>query len=81
MALDPAAFLSPGDFRARVDAFIDALKASPTKAGVDEILYPGELSQRLKRERKAAGKFLLLETHYHELLKLGEELGLSEALS
>jgi len=81
MALDPAAFLAADEFRRRVDAFIDGLKASPTKAGVDEILYPGELSQRLKRERKAAGRFLLPETHYRELLKLGEELGLNEALT
>jgi LDH2 family malate/lactate/ureidoglycolate dehydrogenase len=80
MVIDPAAFLGVDEFRRRVDAFIDDLKASPTKAGVDEILYPGELSQRLKRERRAAGRFLLPETHYHELAKLAEELGLSAAL-
>jgi LDH2 family malate/lactate/ureidoglycolate dehydrogenase len=80
MALDPAAFLGADEFRRRVDAFIDDLKSSPTRAGVDEILYPGELSQRLKRERKAAGRFLLPETHYHELVKLAEELGLDAAL-
>jgi LDH2 family malate/lactate/ureidoglycolate dehydrogenase len=81
LALDPAAFLPVEEFRRRVDAFIDELKASPTKAGVSEILYPGELSQRLKRDRKAAGRFLLPETHYHELCRLAEDLGLSAALT
>ncbi len=80
MVIDPAAFLPASEFRRRVDGFIDALKASPTKAGVDEILYPGELSQRLKRERWAAGRFLLPETHYQALVALGAELGINEAL-
>ena len=56
MVLDPAVFLPAAEFRSRVDKFIDDLKSSPTKAGVDEILYPGERSQRLKRgTAKVAG--------------------------
>jgi LDH2 family malate/lactate/ureidoglycolate dehydrogenase len=80
MALDPGAFLPIAEFRRRVDAFIDDYKASPRKAGVDEIVYPGERSQRLKRERQAAGRFLMPRSHYDVLNALGEELGLNEQL-
>jgi LDH2 family malate/lactate/ureidoglycolate dehydrogenase len=80
MALDPAAFMPLDEFRRRVDSFIDDLKASPTRSGVQEILYPGERSQRLKRERRSADRFLLPVSHYQGLRALGQELGLDEIL-
>jgi LDH2 family malate/lactate/ureidoglycolate dehydrogenase len=80
MALDPASFLAIDEFRRRVDAFIDEVKASPKRPGVDEILYPGEMSQRLKRQRKEAGVFLLPASHYEALVALAKDLGLEGML-
>jgi LDH2 family malate/lactate/ureidoglycolate dehydrogenase len=80
MALDPASFLPPDEFRSRVDAFINLVKASPKRSGVDEILYPGEKSQRLKRQRKKVDVFHLPASHYQSLVSLAEELGLDESL-
>ena len=80
MALDPAAFLPAEEFLGRVDAYIERVKSSPTKAGVTEIMYPGEGSQRLKRQRKAAGRFALPASHYHGLVELAKEVGMAGAL-
>jgi LDH2 family malate/lactate/ureidoglycolate dehydrogenase len=77
MALDPAAFMPIEEFRRQVDAFIDDVKSSPKRAGVDEILYPGEMSQRLKRQRRQTGHFLVPLSHYQALVALSEELGLN----
>ncbi|MEE9286310.1 MAG: Ldh family oxidoreductase [Dehalococcoidia bacterium] len=80
MALDPSAFLEAREFRQRVDAYIDRVKASARKPGVEEILYPGEGSQRLKRQRKAAGQFAIPASHYHGLVGLAKDLGMEGAL-
>jgi len=80
MAIDPAAFLDAAEFRRRVDAFIDGIKASPPKQGMDEILYPGERSQTLKRQRREAGSFLIPASHHDTLVALAEELGLGQFL-
>ncbi len=48
--VNPAFFGGEGQFRARVDAMIDELKACPTQEGVKEILYPGELEWRREAE-------------------------------
>ncbi|MEO5589592.1 MAG: Ldh family oxidoreductase [Gemmatimonadaceae bacterium] len=44
--LDISAFMEPDTFRDRVDATIGGIKASRRRPGVDEILVPGERSQR-----------------------------------
>lgn len=79
MAIDPAAFLDPQEFRRRVDAFIDGVKASPARAG-GEVLYPGEGSQRLRRERREAGTFLMPESHARLLTEVAGEYGLRQFL-
>jgi LDH2 family malate/lactate/ureidoglycolate dehydrogenase len=49
LALDPEVLAEPGaPFAARVDAFADMLKASPTASGFTEILLPGEPEIRLE---------------------------------
>ena len=58
-----------------MDAFIDRVKAHPRRAGVDEILYPGEKSQRLRREREKAGVFAIPESHYKVLCEAADEFG------
>jgi LDH2 family malate/lactate/ureidoglycolate dehydrogenase len=75
-AIDPGAFVERESFLAQVDAFIDELKRSPRKPGVDEILYPGERSQLLKRERRASGMLNLPASQYRELQALAAELGI-----
>lgn len=76
MAIDPEKIMPKAQFLAQVDAFIDGVKASPRRSGVAEILYPGEKSQRLRRERERAGVLAIPESHYKALCGLGEELGL-----
>ena len=44
--VNPTFFGGEEQFRAKVDAMIDELKACPTQEGVKEILYPGELEWR-----------------------------------
>ena len=44
--VNPAFFGGEEQFRNRIDAMIDELKACPTLDGVKEILYPGELEWR-----------------------------------
>ena len=80
VAVDPSGFLPRGDLEARVDAYIDRVKASPAKGGVDEILYPGEYSQRVKRERNARGEIAIPASHYHGLAELAKELGMEGAI-
>ncbi len=76
VAIDPAAFCPLDELKSKVDGFIDYLKASPKKAGAAEILYPGEKSQRLQRERVASGKIAIPRNHYRALAELAKELKL-----
>ena len=48
--INPDFFGGEEQFRARVDAMIDELKACPTQEGISEILYPGELEWRREAE-------------------------------
>jgi LDH2 family malate/lactate/ureidoglycolate dehydrogenase len=75
-AIDLGAFGSPTQLRSRVDAFIDFVKASPRRSDVDEILYPGERSQRLRAERKAADVCALPIEDHRALAALAEQLNL-----
>ncbi len=80
MAVDPGAFADRDDFRGRVDDFLDVIKGSPKKAGARDILYPGERSQQLIRERREAGEALIPASHYHGLVALAKEIGLEGVL-
>jgi LDH2 family malate/lactate/ureidoglycolate dehydrogenase len=75
IAIDPAVILPIEEFRRRVDDFIDNVKAAKRRKGVEEILYPGEGSQRLRREREALGVFALPESHFRALCAMADELG------
>jgi LDH2 family malate/lactate/ureidoglycolate dehydrogenase len=55
VALDIATFLPIEVFRARVEDFCAALAATPTAAGHDEVLVPGELEDRSRRQRGEHG--------------------------
>jgi len=74
-AIDPSAF-DPGDVGAKVDAFIDTVAAAPRRPGVDEILYPGQRSQQLKRDRRDRGVVEVPRSHYEGLCRLADELSI-----
>ena len=74
-AVDPSAF-DPGDVAGKVDGFIDKLAGAPRKPGVDEILYPGQRSQQLRRDRRAAGVCDIPASHFEAMGRLAAELGL-----
>lgn len=78
VAIDPQAFDPSGEAPAKVDAFIDRVVGAPRKPGTDSILYPGQRSQQLKRERRTAGSFELPESHFDGVRVLARELGLAE---
>ncbi len=44
--IDPARFLPAEEFKRRVDEYIRSMKSSRRRAGVEEILMPGELEMR-----------------------------------
>ena len=62
-AIDVSAAMDPDDFRARIDEYVDSLKASPTADGVDEVLLPGEPEARRRRENERRGVPLSEGTH------------------
>ncbi|MDL1879404.1 Ldh family oxidoreductase, partial [Gammaproteobacteria bacterium PRO2] len=72
LSLDLAAFGEPAAMRARADEFIDRLRASPRKEGVDGILYPGERSQALKQKGLARGRLELPQAQWQELTAMWE---------
>lgn len=53
--INVGAFQPLDTFKAEVGKFVDYVKATPTAEGFDEVLIPGERSNRTKRERLAEG--------------------------
>jgi LDH2 family malate/lactate/ureidoglycolate dehydrogenase len=80
IAIDPRAF-GGGDTAATVDEFLDTVTGAPRRDGVDEILYPGLGSQRLRRERRARGTVDVPSPQLDALVQLAGELGLAVAPS
>jgi LDH2 family malate/lactate/ureidoglycolate dehydrogenase len=64
----------------RTEAFIDAVKQAPRRLGVDEILYPGEKSQRLRRRSHDRNVVVIPRSHYDALVALAGELSLDRVL-
>jgi LDH2 family malate/lactate/ureidoglycolate dehydrogenase len=55
MAINVAAFDDVGEFKERMDAYIDMVKNSKKATGVAEIYLPGELEFRKEQERRLTG--------------------------
>jgi uncharacterized oxidoreductase len=53
--MDITQWPNPDDIFAEVERFVDYVKSSRRTAGCDEILVPGEMEQRTRRDRLAAG--------------------------
>ena len=63
------------EFTRRMDAMIDAIKSSPRRPAVEEILVPGELEHRT-RERRLREGIELGDEVVNELRALAGELGI-----
>jgi LDH2 family malate/lactate/ureidoglycolate dehydrogenase len=55
IAIDIAHFGEPAQFKARIDAMVTLLKATPLVPGVREILLPGERAWRTQQEQERHG--------------------------
>ena len=71
---DISAFLPEKEFEQRMDSMIDRLKANARRPGVEEILIPGERSQRAAAKNSVEGVVVTDET-VAELQKWCEHFG------
>jgi L-2-hydroxycarboxylate dehydrogenase (NAD+) len=76
VAVDPGAFNLNKSIGEKVDAFIDHLSSSPRIEGVDEILYPGQRSQALKKQRRQAGTIEIPASHLEGMRQLALDFGM-----
>ena len=74
IAIDPEAFGSADEFKARVQRFVTQLKESRKAPGVKEILVPGEPEFRI-RERRVHEGIPIADEVWAELEQLAKELG------
>jgi LDH2 family malate/lactate/ureidoglycolate dehydrogenase len=79
IVLNPLAFISREEMKTRMAAFYQTIKTSPMWDESKEMMLPGELEHRTALERKANG-IPLPGNLYHELVALGDELGLGVSL-
>jgi LDH2 family malate/lactate/ureidoglycolate dehydrogenase len=79
MAINPELFTSREEFLSRVDAMIEAAKASDLAEGVEEILVPGEMEMRARKRNLDQGVPLLPST-YRGLQAYAQEAGLETVL-
>jgi len=78
-AIDIEWFQPLASFVARMDRFIDEVKAGRRRPGVEEILVPGELEHRRMQDKLAHG-VPLDRAVFDELAELGRALRLTETL-
>jgi len=72
--LDIAQFLPLDEFYSQAEAFIAHVKSSPPAEGFDEILFPGEIEQKVKRQRVQDGIFIEDET-WQQVIECSRKLG------
>jgi uncharacterized oxidoreductase len=72
--LDIAQFLPLEDFYEEANTFVAHVKSSPPKEGVDEILLPGEIEAKVRRQRTEEGIFVEDET-WRQICDWGTKLG------
>ena len=74
MAIDPSKILPLDEFLARMDRFVEEIRASPPMAGVERVRLPGERRERIAEERRKTG-IPIPEDHVTRLRPLADELG------
>jgi LDH2 family malate/lactate/ureidoglycolate dehydrogenase len=75
LALDPAHFLGPEEFRAKREYLVRWIKDSPRAANAGPALLPGEREQAVRRERVASG-IPLAKDAAADLLRLASEFAI-----
>ena len=75
MAIDIQAFTGKDRFRGEVASFIDYLKSSRLLPGFDQILIPGEMEYRMRRQREEEGLFVDEET-WRQIREAGIQTGI-----
>ena len=63
LAFRPDLFISPEEYRARMEELVSRAKACPLAEGFDEILMPGEREARLSESRRKLGLPIAAEDH------------------
>ena len=71
-AVDISKIIDLDVFKDRMAQLISEIKSLPRIEGVDEILLPGELEMRRRRQRKAEG-IRITDVVYRELAELGKQ--------
>ena len=74
--LDVEQFMPIDEFLQEAETFFAHVKSSPPAEGFDEILLPGEIEEKTKRERSEAGIFVEEET-WGQILGCGKKLGIN----
>ncbi len=69
---DIEAFMAVDEFKGRIDAMVDAIKANPRQKGVEEVLVPGERSHRRAVKNRRNGILIGDET-LNEIKQLCDE--------
>jgi L-2-hydroxycarboxylate dehydrogenase (NAD+) len=77
MALNPEIFMSRQEFTERMDELLRWVKSGERIEGVDEIVYPGERSQRRAAELTASGQVPLNAVGWRTLQMVCVETGVS----
>ncbi len=72
--LDVEQFMPLDVYFQSAKTFIEHVKSSPPAPGVDEILLPGEIEQKVKRQREADGIYIEEET-CRQVVEWGKKLG------
>lgn len=80
IAIDCEAFMSLETLKEEISDMTGWIKSSPPAAGFEEVLYPGELESRSRKERLTNG-VPLDGTTYEELVQLSRELDTPTRLS
>ncbi len=77
LALDPAAFGDPAEYRGRVERLVEQVKGVPLAQGFDEVFYPGEVEDRAEAATLAAGGIVLAEQSLADLHALATSSGVA----
>jgi len=80
IAIDVEAFMPVETLKEEINEMTEWIKSSPPAEGFDEILYPGELEARSRKERLSSG-VPLDGTTYEELVQLASEYNTVTRLS
>ena len=74
LIIDIEQFLPIEEFYQESEIFIQHVKSSPAAEGFDEILLPGEIESKVKRQRTKEGIFVEDET-WEQILEWGQKFG------